>query len=88
MSACGGAAAPAATGDEAAPAADSGGAAPAVSASGLKEVPRNRTHIFMGVAAKGSLLIMNCGIPTPLALTINWPQYYLRTLGVLQCLCR
>lgn len=55
LAACGGAE-PAATGGEAAPAADSGDAAPAVSAGGLKEVPRNRTHIFMGGGREGQFI--------------------------------
>ena len=57
LAACGGGAAPAETSGEAAPAAESGGAAaPAVSASGLKEVPRNRTHIFMGGGREGQFI--------------------------------
>ncbi|MCB0060688.1 MAG: ABC transporter substrate-binding protein [Caldilineaceae bacterium] len=58
LAACGGAAGPAETGSEAASvsnASDSGSTA-AVSASGLKEVPRNRTHIFMGGGREGQFV--------------------------------
>lgn len=36
--------------------ADSNASAPAVSASGIKEVPRNRTHIFMGGGREGQFI--------------------------------
>ena len=57
LAACGGAApaAPAA-GDSAAPAAGTAAEQPAVAAGGLKEVPRNRTYIFMGGGRAGQFV--------------------------------
>jgi len=57
LAACGGVAAgPAATGSEAASADSSSGSTAAISAGGLQEVPRNRTHIFMGGGREGQFV--------------------------------